>query len=125
MTIPANTLMRAGDSSGDRRLSYAEVTAAVHALFQSPLDHPATVATIERVLSAELRQRIGAKLWADWLFAIADHDKDKRITREELLATYRRHQPGSDPDRDGLMDQRELIEAMQSARAPRDPQAER
>jgi hypothetical protein len=124
-TIAANTIMQGLDTTGDRRLTYTEVTTAIHHLFSAPLDRDATAAAIDKVLPADLRVRVAAKDWAQWLFTIADANKDNRLTADELLATYRHHQPGSDPDRDQMMDGRELLEALQSARAPRDPQPTR
>ena len=38
-----------------------------------------------------------------------------------MFAAYRRLQSGSDADRDGLTDGRDLLEAMGIAGAPRDP----
>jgi hypothetical protein len=76
---------------------------------------------IEKLIPDDLRRRVPAKAWADWLFVIADANKDSRVSAEEMLAAYRRFQSGSDRDRDGLMDGRDLLEALGTAGAPRDP----
>ena len=85
------------------------------------MDRPTAVAVIEKLMPDDLRRRVPAKAWADWLFVIADANNDGRVSPEEMLAAYRRFQSGSDRDRDGLMDGRDLLEALGGAGAPRDP----
>jgi hypothetical protein len=128
LTVAAVTFMTAADTDGDRRLNDAEVTVAIKRLLaaanvpvESSMDRPAAVAVIEKLIPDDLRRRVPAKAWADWLFAIADENKDSRVGPEEMLSTYRRFQSGSDRDRDGLMDGRDLLEALGASGAPRDP----
>ena len=85
------------------------------------MDRTNAVAAIDKVITDDLRHRVPAKAWADWLFGIADSNKDDRLTADEMFATYKRFQTGSDADRDGRMDGRDLIEALSAAGAPRDP----
>jgi hypothetical protein len=85
------------------------------------MDRPTAVAVIEKLMPDELRRRVPASAWADWLFAIADVNKVGRVNAQEMLAAYRRFQSGSDADRDGRMDGRDLVEALGAAGAPRDP----
>lgn len=128
LTVAAVTFMTAADTDGDRRLSEAEVMAASKRLLAAAnvpedgaLERPTALAAIEKVLTDDLRRRVPAKAWADWLFAIADANNDGRVSAQEMLEAYRRFQSGSDRDRDGLMDGRDLIEALGAAGAPRDP----
>jgi hypothetical protein len=120
--------MTAADTDGDWRLNDAEVTAAIKRLLvaanlpaDGSMDRPTTIAVIEKLMSDDLRRRVPAGAWADWLFVIADANNDGRVSPEEMLAAYRRLQIGSDRDRDGLMDGRDLLEALGAAGAPRDP----
>jgi hypothetical protein len=120
--------MTAADTDGDRRLSDREVTAAINRLLaaanipaEGSMDRPTAVAVIEKLMPDELRRRVPASAWADWLFAIADVNKVGRVNAQEMLAAYRRFQSGSDADRDGRMDGRDLVEALGAAGAPRDP----
>jgi hypothetical protein len=128
LTVAAVTFMNAADTDGDRRLNDPEVTAAIKRLLAAAkiptdgaMDRPTAVAVIEKLLPDDLRRRVPAKAWADWLFAIADANNDGRVSAEEMFAAYRRFQSGSDRDRDGLMDGRDLLEALGAAGAPRDP----
>ena len=128
LTVAAVTFMTAADTDGDRRLSDPEVTTAVTRLLaaanissESSMDRPTAVTVIEELLPDDLRRRVPAQAWADWLFAIADENKDTRVNAQEMLAAYQRFQSGSDADRDGLMDGRDLLEALGAAGAPRDP----
>jgi len=128
LTVAAVTFMNAVDADGDRRLSEPEVMAAIKRLLaatnvpaEDSMDRPTALAVIEKLMPDDLRRRVPAKAWADWLFVIADANKDSRLSPEEMLAAYRRFQSGSDRDRDGLMDGRDLLEAMGAAGAPRDP----
>jgi hypothetical protein len=128
LTVAAVTMMSAADTDGDRRLSDAEVMAAIKRLLaaanipaEGSMDLPTANAVIEKIMPDDLRRRVPAKAWADWLFAIADENKDGRVSAEEMFAAYHRFQGGSDRDRDGLMDGRDLIEALGAAGAPRDP----
>ena len=128
LTVAAVTFMTAIDTDGDRRLSDAEVLAAIKRLLaaaglpeEGAMDGPTALAVIERLMPDELRRRVPAKAWADWLLAIADANKDGRVTAQELFATYHRFQSESDRDRDGMMDGRDLLEALGAAGAPRDP----
>ena len=85
------------------------------------MDRPTALAVIEKLMPDDLRRRVPASAWADWLFVIADENKDGRVSAQEMLAAYRRFQSGSNADRDSLMDGRDLLEAMGVAGAPRDP----
>ncbi len=128
LTVAAATFMDAADTDGDRRLSDPEVTAAIRRLLAAAslpadgsIDRTNAVAAIDKLITDDLRRRVPAKAWADWLFTIADANKDERVSAQEMFATYKRFQGGSDADRDGLMDGRDLIEALGAAGAPRDP----
>jgi hypothetical protein len=128
LTVAAVTFMTAADMDGDWRLNDAEVTAAIKRVMaagnipaEGSMDRPTAIATIEKLMTDDLRRRVPAQAWADWLFVTADENKDSRVTPEEMLAAYRRLQSGSDRDRDGLMDGRDLLEALGAAGAPRDP----
>jgi spore coat protein H len=128
LTVAAVTFMTAADTDGDWRLSGAEVMAACKRLWaaagtspESSLDRPTAVAVIEKLMPDDLRRRVPATAWADWLFAIADPKSTGRVNAQDTLAAYRRFQSNSDPDRDGLMDGRDLLEALGAAGAPRDP----
>lgn len=128
LTVAAVTFMTAADTDGDRRLSEAEVTSAIKHLLaagnspaEGSMDRPTALAVIEKLMPDDLRRRVSAKAWTDWLFTIADANNDGRVSPEEMLAAYRRFQSGSDRDRDGLMDGRDLLEALGAAGAPRDP----
>lgn len=128
LTVAAVTFMTAADRDDDWRLNDAEVTIGLNQLLaaakvpaEGSLDHPAAVTAIEKLLPADLRRRVPAKAWGDWLFAIADTNKTGRVNAPAMVAAYRRFQSGSDADRDGLMDGRDLLEALGAAGAPRDP----
>ena len=128
LTVAAVTFMTAADTDGDWRLSNAEITAAIKRLLAAAnlpadgsMDRPTALAVIEKLMPDDLRRRVPAKAWADWLFTIGDANNDGRVSFEEMFAAYRRLQSGSDADRDGLMDGRDLLEAMGIAGAPRDP----
>jgi hypothetical protein len=128
LTVAAVTFMTAADTDGDRRLSDPEITAAIKRLLAAAnlpadgsMDRPTAVAVIEKLIPDDLRRRVPAKAWADWLFTIGDANTDGRVSAQEMFAAYRRLQSGSDLDRDGLMDGRDLLEAMGAAGAPRDP----
>jgi len=128
LTVAAVTFMTAADTDGDRRLSDSEVTAAIQRLLaeanlpaDGSIDRPTAVTVIDKLMPDDLRRRVPASAWADWLFTIADVNKAGRVNAQEMLAAYRRFQSGSDADRDGLMDGRDLVEAMGAAGAPRDP----
>jgi hypothetical protein len=69
----------------------------------------------------DLRRRVKADAWATWMIALADADKDGRVSAAEMVAAFHRFQGQSDRDHDGLMDGRELIESLGVAGAPRDP----
>jgi spore coat protein H len=132
LIIAANTFMDAADSDGDRRLTDSEVTAAIKRLLAAAnlpadgsMDRATAVATIEKVMPEDLRRRIPAKAWSDWLFSIADANKDERVTAAEMFAAYHRLQSSSDADRDGRMDGRDMIEALIGAGCPRDPEPAR
>jgi hypothetical protein len=124
--------MTAADTNGDWRLSDPEVMAACNRLLAAasvPSDGSINltnaVTMIEKLLPSDLARRVPAKAWADWLFAISDANKDSRVTAQEMFAAYRRFQSGSDADRDGLMDNRDLLEALGAAGAPPDPDPKR
>jgi spore coat protein H len=126
LTVAAVTIMDSADTNGDRRLSDSEVREAIQRLFaresipaQDSIDRTNMAKML--FLPEELRRRVPSQAWVEWIFTIADADKDGRVTQEELFATYRRFQAANDPDRDGLMDGRDLLEALGSAGAPRDP----
>jgi len=128
LTVAAVTFMDAVDADGDRRLTDEEVKAAIVRLFetanlpeQSVLDATMLAATLERIMPEELRRRVPAKAWADWIVALADSNRDGHVSAAELFAVYRRFQASNDADRDGRMDGRELVEAMGGAGTPRDP----
>jgi len=128
LTVAANTFMDAVDSDGDRRLTDAEMTAAIKRLLAAAnlpadgsMDRPTMLATIEKVMPENLRRRVPAKAWADWFFTIGDSSKDERVSAAEMFAAYRRLQLSADADRDGRMDGRDLIEALSGAGCPRDP----
>jgi spore coat protein H len=128
LTVAAVTFMTAADTDGDRRLSDPEVMAASKRLLatanlpaESSIDRPTAIAVIGKLMPDDLRRRVPANAWADWLFAIADTKNTGRVSAQEMLAAYRRYQSGSDADRDGLMDGRDLLEALGAAGAPRDP----
>lgn len=128
LTVAAVTFMNAADTDGDRRLSEPEVMATIKQLLaaasipaEGSMDRPTVLAVIEKLMADDLRRRVPARAWADWLFTIADENKDGRVSPEEMLAAYRRFQSGSDRDRDGLMDGRDLLEALGAAGAPKDP----
>jgi spore coat protein H len=132
LTRAAVIFMDGADTDGDRRLSDAEVLAAIRRILaganlpaQGSLDRATAVAVIDKSMPEDLRHRVPAKAWADWMFGIADANKDERVNAQEMFATYRRFQSGSDADRDGQMDGRDLIEALGAAGAPRDLQAGR
>jgi spore coat protein H len=128
LTVAAVTFMTAADTDGDRRLSDPEVMAAIKRLLAAAnipadgaMDRATAVEAIDKLMPDDLRRRVPASAWADWLFAIADVNKAGRVNADEMLAAYRRFQSGSDRDFDGLMDGRDLIEALGAAGAPRDP----
>jgi hypothetical protein len=128
LTVAAVTFMDAVDQDGDRRLTDDEVKGAIARLFeaanlpeQSVLDATMLAATLERIMPEELKRRVPAKAWADWMVALADSNRDGHVSAAELFAVYRRFQSSSDADRDGRMDGRELVEAMGGAGTPRDP----
>jgi hypothetical protein len=128
LTVAAVTFMTAADTDGDRRLNEAEVTDALQRLLaagnipaEGSLDRPTAAGVIEKVMPDELRRRVPAQAWADWVFVIADVNKAGHVGVQEMLAAYRRFQSAYDPDRDGLMDGRDLLEALGAAGAPRDP----
>ena len=73
LIVAANTFMDAVDSDGDRRLSDAEMTAAIKRLMAAAnlpadgsMDRVTMLATIEKVMPENLRRRVPAKAWADW-----------------------------------------------------------
>jgi spore coat protein H len=128
-TVAAVAFMDSVDGDGDRRINDEEMKSAIVRLFvaanlpeQSVLDGAMLAATLERLMPEDLKKRVPAKTWADWMIAIADANKDGRVSAPELLAVYRRFQPSGDTDRDGMMDGRELVEQMGVAGAPRDPE---
>jgi spore coat protein H len=128
LTVAANTFMSAMDTNHDWRLSDSEVMEASKRFLTAgnlpadgSMDLAACVAVIEKIMPEDLRRRVPAKAWGDWLFAISDANKDGRVTVQEMVGAYRRFQSGSDADRDGMMDERDLIEALGAAGAPRDP----
>ena len=132
LTVAAVTFMDAADSDGDRRLSDTEVKTAIKRLLaganlpaNGALDRTNALAAIDKLLTEDLRRRIPAKAWADWLFTIADTNHDDHVTAQEMFVAYKRFQAGSDADRDGMMDGRDLIEALSAAGAPRDPDPRR
>jgi hypothetical protein len=88
---------------------------------QSVLDATMLAATLDRLMPEDLKKRVPAKVWADWIMGIADANKDGHVSAVELSAVYRRFQANGDTDRDGMMDGRELVEQMGAANAPRDP----
>jgi hypothetical protein len=109
-------------------MSDPEVKAAIQRLLAAAdvpaggsMERSAAVVGIEKLMPEDVRRRVPAKAWADWLFTIADANKDGRVSSEEMFTAYRRFQHGSDPDRDGMMDGRDLLEALGAAGAPRDP----
>ncbi|MDB6029840.1 MAG: hypothetical protein JWM16_178 [Verrucomicrobiales bacterium] len=127
LTVAANTFMSAMDTNHDWRLSDAEVMdaskrflAAGNIPADGSMDLAGCIAVIEKIMPEDLRRRVPAKAWGEWLFAISDANKDGRVTVQELFGAYRRFQSGSDADRDGMMDERDLIEALGAAGAPRD-----
>jgi spore coat protein H len=127
-TVAAVAFMDGADLDHDRRLSDSEIMAAAQRLLAAgnvppdgSIDHAAAIAALDKLMSEDLRRRVPAKAWADWLFAIADGNKDGRVSAAEMLAAYKRFQASGDTDRDGLMDGRELVEQMGGAGAPRDP----
>src|SRR5258706_8271190 len=129
LTVAAVAFMDAVDADGDRRLTDEEVKAAIARLFeaanlpeQSVLDSTMLAATLERIMPEDLKKRVPAKAWADWIVALADGNRDGHVSAGELFAVYRRFQGSNDADRDGRMDGRELLEAMGGAGAPRDPE---
>jgi hypothetical protein len=129
LTVAAVTFMDTADTDGDRRLDDGEVTAAIKRLFATAgipangaMDRTNTVAVLDKVMTEDLRRRVPAKAWADWIFTIADANKDNRVSAQEMFDAYHRFQAGSDADRDGRMDHRDLIEALGAAGAPRDPE---
>jgi hypothetical protein len=120
--------MDAVDADGDRRLTDEEVKAGIVRLFeaanlpeQSVLDATMLAATLERLMPEDLKKRVPAKAWGDWIVALTDSNKDGHVSAGELFAVYHRFQSGNDADRDGRMDGRELVESMGGAGAPRDP----
>jgi spore coat protein H len=128
LTVAAVTFMDAADTNGDRRLSDPEIQFAIKRMMAAAgvpedglMDHASAIGGLKKLLPEELRRRIPAKAWADWLFSIADANKDGRVTAQEMFGAYRRFQTATDPDRDGMMDGRDLLEAMGAAGAPRDP----
>ena len=127
-TVAAVAFMDAVDQDDDRRLTDDEVKAGIVRLFaaanlpeQSVLDVTMLAATLDRLMPDDLKKRVPAKSWADWITAIADTNKDGHVSAAELFAAYRRFQASNDADRDGMMDGRELVEQMGAANAPRDP----
>jgi hypothetical protein len=132
LTVAAVTFMNAADTDGDRRLNDPEAMAAIKRLLaaanipaEGSMDRPTAVTVIEKLMPDDLRRRVPAKAWADWLFGIADANNDGWVSAQEMFATYRRFQSGFDRDRDGLMDGRDMLEALGAAGAPRDPDPNR
>jgi spore coat protein H len=132
LTVAAVNIMDGIDADHDRRLNDAEVRAGIAKLFsaaslpeQSLMDGPILQASLDRVISEELKKRVPASAWASWIIAIADANKDGKVSSEELFHVYKHFQAGNDADRDGMMDGRELVEALQGGRAPRDPDPKR
>ncbi len=128
VTVAAVNIMDGVDGDGDRRLSDGDVREGIKRLFeaaglpaQSLLDEKILAETLERLMDEELRKRVPAAAWARWIVAIADLNKDGKIAAEEMFTVYKRYQGGGDADRDGMMDGRELVEALSGGRAPRDP----
>jgi hypothetical protein len=128
LTVAAVTFMTAADADGDRRLSDPEVRTAIQRVLaaakipaEESMDRVTALAAIEKLIPTELGRRVPAAAWSDWLLAVADPNKDGRVNAEEMFATYHRFQIDSDRDRDGRMDGRDLIEALEAAGAPRDP----
>ena len=132
LTVVAVTFMDAADTNGDRRLSDTEVQGAINRLFAAgnlpsdgSFDRTNVVSALDKLMSDDLRRRVPAKSWADWLFTIGDTNNDGRLTAQELFAAYHRYQSASDADRDGMMDGRDMLEALSAANAPRDPDPRR
>jgi len=128
LTVAAGAFMKAADADGDRRLNDDEVKKAVTRLLANAnlppdgaMDRTNAVVAIDAALTDDLRGRVPAKAWADWVFTIADANKDERVSAKEMFDAYKRFQSGSDADRDGRMDGRDMIEALSGAGAPRDP----
>ena len=128
LTVAAVTFMTAADADGDWRLSEPEIMVAIKGLLaagdvlaEGSMERAKAEVVIEKLMPEDLRRRVPPKAWADWLFAIADENKDGQVNAQEMLAAYRRFQSGSDRDRDGMMDGRDLLEAMGAAGSPRDP----
>jgi Ca2+-binding EF-hand superfamily protein len=72
-----------------------------------------------------MRRRTPAAAWAEWLFRIADTNKDGRLDDAEMLAAYHKLLAGEDRDGDGMLDGRELLETLAGSRAPSDAQLKR
>jgi spore coat protein H len=131
-TAAAVAMMAAADADGDGRLNYAEVGAAFEwirtAAALGPtgaLERAPATAAIERSMTEEMRRRTPAAAWADWLFRVADANKDGRLDSAEILAGYHKLLAGEDRDGDGMLDGRELLETLAGSRAPPDAQLKR
>jgi hypothetical protein len=131
-TVAAVAFLRAADADGDRRVSDDEVGAAIGRLFEAAgaardgaIGRDAMTVAIDKLLTDDVRRRVPARAWADWVFKVADADKSGTVTAEEVIRGYQRFKARADADRDGRIDLRELVEMMGSAAAPRDPDPRR
>jgi hypothetical protein len=125
VVLPAATLLSSIDSDKDGRLRDDEVSQATQRLLAAAkvapggsLDPPAATTAMEALLTADLRKCADAKRWADWLFRLADANRDARLDAAEINAAYRRLLAAADFDYDAMLGGRELIEAMAGTGPP-------
>jgi hypothetical protein len=114
----AMAAMAAMDRDGDGRLSEVEVLDGIDRLLATAragsdrtIDQPAATAAIDKLLTGRFREQATATAWAAWLFHVADANHDGHLSRDEMMAAFRRHLSGVDHDVDGLMDGREIVES--------------
>jgi hypothetical protein len=125
VVVPAAALLKAIDADRDGRLGEQEVSQAIQRLLAAAraglngaIDPAATAAGLQALAIDELRKSASARQWADWLFRVADADRNGWINFTELTGAYRRLLAGAEFDFDGMMGGRELIEAMAATGPP-------
>jgi hypothetical protein len=125
VVLPAAALLASMDADKDGRLRDEEVSQTISRLLTAAqvaaggwMDPPTTTTAMESLLTPDLRKSADARRWADWLFRVADANRDARLDAAEMTAAYRRLLAGADFDYDAMLGGRELIEALAGTGPP-------